>query len=470
VGKLTVSYLIKPGENIHAKFWSEDKMVRTRLFNQRLGFRTSCLLAIISMSCSMSFAASLSVDSVVDAINNQKILAAGSRMSVQIDKEHVTVSTYRQTKETDKTNKIQAIFIAKAIMDLSPSVTRVSVYFFDSASSLSKYKQINVTSGDIKAYEGDQLTQDQLLSSIEIKDGQLADESSRISNYVGSRRQSYQVEASLHDNEVLLRTYLEGATPPEELKYQALKLAAEALTAASSENVQTLRVDFIDPTDSSIREVVFQPQSVSELRGKVSAILGAIPIVAKKADVTNITVVEGVSKEQRLELLERIKTLSSNGVGVTSFLTLFKSIEQDVPSGDSVKVGAGIEKLSNALAQQEQASKDAKNRPVTKVPEKIKVVSSAPVGHLVEPRDATRWALGGGPILLSRVVSDPDGYITEIESRFPGGGKADDDPKFAKAVLYFWKALQANNRTDDAARFQQRYSAIIAKHPAFLKL
>ena len=452
-------------------------MVRTRLslnprYGFNTGFRTSCLLAIISMSCSMSFAASLSVDSVVDAINNQKILAAGSRMSVQIDNEHVTVSTYRQTKETDKTNKIQAIFIAKAIMDLAPSVTRVSVYFFDSGSSLSKYKQINVTSGDIKAYEGDQLTQDQLLSSIEIKDGQLADESSRISNYVGSRRQSYQVEASLHDNEILLRTYLEGATPPEELKYQALKLAAEALTAASSEKVQTLRVDFIDPTDSSVREVVLQPQAVNELRGKVSAILGAIPIVAKKADVTEIAVVEGVSKEQRVALLERIKALSANGVGVTSFLTLFKSIEQDVPSGDSVKVGAGIEKLSNALVQQEQASKDAKNRPVIKAPEKAKVVAStAPVGHLVEPRDASRWALGGAPILLPRVINDPDAYISEIESRFPGGsGKAEDDPKFAKAVLYFWKALQANSRPEDALRFQQRYSTIMGKHPAFSKL
>ena len=423
----------------------------------------TCLAALSLAAIGSASFAALSNDDVITAVTNQKILAPGSRMSVKIDNEHLIISTYRQTKETDKTNKVQAVLIAKAVTDIAPNITRVSVYFFDST-SLSKYKQVDVTAGDVKAYTGDQLTLDQLLSSVEIKDGQIADEAGKISNYLDSRKPEYPVTATFNkDNtELVLNTKIEGWTSALDCKYRALKLAYESLDAGSS-TVKLVRVDFGDPADSSsIREVSFEPNSIKALIDKLDNTLGPVAMVARKADLTITTVAEGVLKSQRTELLNRINKLAAGGAGVAPFLAAFKRIEDIVGAGDEAKVDAEIKHLSEALDTQEQRAKDAKNKPVTKTTISI---AAAPVQ--MAPR-VKRWVLGIEPILDPRVLRDPDGYIQELQTKVDTRAlRAEDNPKFYAALAYFAQTLRANNRVDDAAKFEQRLAAIKARHANF---
>jgi hypothetical protein len=114
----------------------------------------SMSLTLISSIKIPALAASFSLTDaeVVNALEKAKILAPSIRLNARVSPDEVIIATYKNPKAEDKDCKIDAVLIAKAVMDLAPGeVPRVTVYFY-SSSTLSKYKQVEVTAGDVKAF------------------------------------------------------------------------------------------------------------------------------------------------------------------------------------------------------------------------------------------------------------------------------------------------------------------------------
>ena len=99
---------------------------------------------------------------LVSAIEKAKVLSTGTRVAASVNGAEAYVSTYRNARATDDDCKIEAILVAKTIMDLAPAdISRVTVYFYN-ALRLNKRKEVAVTAGDVKAFGAGQLSQEQL--------------------------------------------------------------------------------------------------------------------------------------------------------------------------------------------------------------------------------------------------------------------------------------------------------------------
>ena len=78
------------------------------------------------------------------------------------------MSTLRNPKATDQDCKIDAVLLAKTIMDAYPrDVSRTRMMFSDSNSGT--MSEIMVTTGDVKAYATGTISKDDLLTSLELK-------------------------------------------------------------------------------------------------------------------------------------------------------------------------------------------------------------------------------------------------------------------------------------------------------------
>jgi hypothetical protein len=437
--------------------------------NAKRNMNRSLLSAIVCLICSIQGssqavqAAALSSAGVVNAINQADVFAGESRFSVKVDGEHVSISTYKPSIQDDTENKMQSIFATKAIMEAAPGqVTRVSFYYYDyDHLSSGKYKQVDVTAGDIKAFGSGQLKEQELLSSISITEGQLPDEASRISSYLASK-QDYPVTTTLKDDEIVINSQIDNRSSQTDFKYRALKLATEAVDAAPR-TIKRVRVDLATRRENEVREVAFNVAVLKSIMSRLNEALAPVTIISRK-DATAITPVEGVLKPQREELLKRINELARNGVGVTPFLTAFAAMEKQVAGGDESKIGNEIKRLSDSVETQEKAYKDAK----TAKPTTPKAAESSAAPPVAPSQKISRWILGTEPILESRVLNDPDAYIKELEAKVTTPQtKPDDNPRFAGALMFFAQTLRAHNRPDDAVRFEQRLAQIRAKHPKF---
>lgn len=105
---------------------------------------------------------------VRDAIVKSKALRAELGVSVRVAGSEVTVSTYRHPGASEDDCKIDAVLVAKAVIDSDPAnFSRVKVVFVDRSDS-SRSRQAIVTAGDVKAFGAGGTSRDQLLASISL--------------------------------------------------------------------------------------------------------------------------------------------------------------------------------------------------------------------------------------------------------------------------------------------------------------
>lgn len=101
-------------------------------------------------------------------VEDAKILSPDYRMQASINGKEVVITTYLNPKATDNDCKIDAVLIAKKVMDADPAeVDLVKIIYYDS-SNVKKYRQVTVRSGDVKAFGSGQISQDTLLADIEL--------------------------------------------------------------------------------------------------------------------------------------------------------------------------------------------------------------------------------------------------------------------------------------------------------------
>lgn len=114
----------------------------------------------------------LSDAGAVALIEKSKIVGADAHVQARVGPGEVALSLYRNPKANDKDCKIDAILMAKALMDAEPkTITKVKVRFYDPANRTS-YREVNVGTGVVKAFGQGRVSTDELLSSVVIDRGE----------------------------------------------------------------------------------------------------------------------------------------------------------------------------------------------------------------------------------------------------------------------------------------------------------
>jgi len=428
---------------------------------------SSLLVNEENASASDGVQATVTGQEVVAAINKAKLLAPGVGVRAQMKGTQAFVSTYRNAQATDKDCKIDSILIARTVIEgMSSNVSRVTIYFYNS-SDPTKFKSVSVSAGDVKAFGTQQVSNDALLASLPINE---ESSSTNLSSYLeGTQTSDHPIEVAIKDDILNLSTQIDSWASSRDCKYQALTLAEKALEAAPA-TIKKIQVRFADPANSgSVREVSFDPATVKALSNQVDSTFFTLNIVATVAapqagDISGLTAVAGVLRDSRAQLLARIQKLAKEGVGVMPYITAFGAIEQQVPGGDETKLSDSIKRLSDALDSQEKAAKAAKEHQTKPVVAQKK--STTPPRITWSPE--SRWVLGTGEIDTSRVLREPDAYVSEIETRLNAANpRANDNPKFYHALRFFAQTLYEDKQYDAVSKLLDRIAQIQYRHPNF---
>ncbi len=409
-------------------------------------------------------------EDIVSAIKKEHILAPGARLNAQVKGDVATVSTFRHVKANDKDLKIDAVLMSRAIMNLDSSINRVIFYFFNNV-DLTKYRQISVSTGDVKAFASGQVSKDDLLTSLPLEFKQTEDPNAKVENAMQAGETvgvGHRLDSAIVGNEIDVSTDLNASASLRDMKFAALQLAERALSVAPA-NIKTVKIAFADPSHpGAIKNVVLDSNTIKSLNESVQAVFAKVTITAGAAATTS-TVVPGFLKDERQALLERINELAKNGVGIGVIKGIFDGIEKSVAAGTSeADVTKLVGNLSSNLTALEKANKAAKAMQATKM------ASSGPRPKIKPPtRRMSRWAFGIEPIQDASVLADPVTYLGEIEKRLAVADAAknmrvEDDKRFHDGLQYFIQVLATDpSKQSQQVEIERRLARIQQRHPEF---
>ncbi len=403
----------------------------------------------------------ISPSEIVSAIKQAQFLAPGSSLNVRVDGDQVYVSTFKHSNE-DKDCKIDATLIAKSVFDLSPEgFARVTCYFY--GKDMSSCQEVSVSAGDIKSFAAGTMTQEQLLASITVKNVAVKSDSDRIARQlesnVISRANDYHISET--KDGLTVSTGLDSWVSDEDAKFEALRIAVNALAAKPT--AQKITVNFVDPASRiENREITFASASLDGLWRPIQTSLAALPLTKKAPviELASIKTLKGPLQAERDALLDKLHEMEKNGIGVAPFLKIFVGIEQSVKSNADVKaLTDSINRLKSSIEDQLKRSASAKDRPkaVTKTPDPVPASTS---GKAVGA--GNRWLKAGvAPLIPDEVVAGPDAVAARIEASYPAGER---DPRYVGVLQQIAEILAKNNKSADAARFQQKAAELKSKN------
>jgi hypothetical protein len=438
---------------------------------------TSNLLLSVSLSSLLASGlplilpaqAAVSSADIVNVVEKAKILSTGTRVAAALNGTEAYISTYKNAKATDNDCKIEAVLIAKTVMDLSPTdITRVTVYFYSSA-NINKRKFVTVTAGDVKAFGSGQLGQEQLLSSLTVKDEEVNDPAARLNTYLQQRetlRNKRTYDTKLNGSTMVVTADIDPQTSERDLKFEAFRIAERALDAGSNSGAKSVTVCFTDAaTRGTVQQVTFEESQLKSIGNSITSALNSIQMaaVASKIDAQSLSTGDGDEKESRDKILTMIKNLDKNGVGVQPFLKSFFDIEALAATDGNPALKPAIARLTATLQEQEARSKNAKDfKPVGK--EQPKVVEEKAPEHTEAPSTKktkiSRWAGGNSAFTDAEILSDVDRAIDAQVASMGGLQQAEQNRNFAKVLYRAYEVLHNNNREDDANRIMKRYAEL----------
>jgi hypothetical protein len=428
----------------------------------------------------------ISKNEIVTAIDKAKILAPGISVNADVSKDHVSVSTYRNSRANDDDIKIEAALIAKTVLELAPKeIARVSVFFF-SAINLKNYREVAVTAGDIKAFSAGATNEKQLISSLKIIEPQMSFNERQLVEEI-SRIQAAKQEAPVvtrKDDEVDVVGTLDSSQSAGDYELEAFKMARKALEESDPAGIRVVKLTLKDPAkQGEIRTVTFNANDIKLLSTNMKSIFDSVEVAVTadkgpyvsiiqsfptgKIDIDKLVTAPGEMEDERQTLLFRIRDLSEQGVGVKPFLEQYVAIEEELTKASAKKLAEDIATLSELLDKQELNLKISKEFRPIHGKNGQQAVSTQPSTTFVP--SAVR-DLGTGERdenLEQKIVKNPDGMILYFENELRRRGKsAEDHPRFLTILDFFSSTLRANNRPDDAAKFEARAKAIRARHQA----
>lgn len=423
--------------------------------------RMAMLACGAALWLSLPAMAALNSSDVVNAIKKAQFLDESIQLNARIDGDQILVSTFRNPHYTEGDLKIDAIMIAQAVLDVSPSAARITTYFY--GTDLSQYQEVSVTAGDVKAFISGGVGKDQLLAGIKVETKKHESNSDKIANQLQSSyfaRPDFKV--SMQQGSVVeITTPTASWVSDEECKLNALTLAFNSMNALP-EGTRQLKIVMVDPSGKSeTRSFTFNTPEVTDMWRSVQSTLGSL-VVAKQAptiDVQSLKVVEGPGKAEREKLLARLKELHKEGVGVAPFVQAFLTIEKNAKAGDEANVIESVKRLEANLVDQEKAMALAKQKRQATPKAPVATNNAAPAGR------RSRWAATGDqPIIENEVLQNPASVISKLANSLGQGFRSpDENPKFLIALDQISSILRQHNRAADAAVYEQRAAAMRSK-------
>jgi hypothetical protein len=422
-------------------------------------FNSLALATLISIGLS-SFSnyaaqAAVTVNQIVNAVEQAKILANGTGVRAAINGSEVYISTYRNSRANDNDCKIEALLIAKTTIDLAPSdIGRVTVYFHN-ALNRNKRKVVSVTVGDVKAFGSGQMGKEQLLASLTIKDDEVNDPATRLTAYLQQResgRSRKHIDTNLVGETVEVIADLDNDMTERDMRYEALKIAEKAIETAGS-SVKKVKISFADPAmKGSFRQIDFDANQLKGLDNSLQSALTNVQIVTvnTKVDVQSLATADGADKELRDKALDKLKSLDSKGVGISPFVRAFFDVERLVAAGSDDEAHTAIVRLISALDEQEERAKNAKEIKPTK-----STTTTAATDVKKNGARPNRFA-GGSAMPESEILTDPDRALKRQEDEL-------GDPLNSRILGVYSNiitTLTKNNRAADAQRFTQKMNDI----------
>lgn len=123
---------------------------------------------ITGFSPAPGIAAQLHQTELVTLLRDAKIVNPEYRLDVVVSDKEVTVLTKRNPKATDSDCKINAVLMGKTLMDAHiKDISRVKVLY--SVEGADACDEVVVRAGDVKSFDAGSITEEQLLSSLEIE-------------------------------------------------------------------------------------------------------------------------------------------------------------------------------------------------------------------------------------------------------------------------------------------------------------
>jgi hypothetical protein len=105
---------------------------------------------------------------LLSLVRSAKILDPEYPIHVTLENKEATLTTVRNPKATEQDCKIDAVLVAKTVMDTYPKdVARIKLVL--STGNSDAMHEVTVTTGDIKAYATGTISKDDLLTSLELK-------------------------------------------------------------------------------------------------------------------------------------------------------------------------------------------------------------------------------------------------------------------------------------------------------------
>jgi hypothetical protein len=164
------------------------------------GRTISCLVVAAILECGFGSMALSQLESdpsaekLSEVVRKSKILKPDSPLQIVIEGKEVRITTLRGAKSTDQDCKIDAALIAKNIFEAFPKkITRVKTQF--GSPEKNALDQVTVTEGDVKAFGSGAISENELLSSLELLN--VISESKTESNRIGVKAGPFEPQRSL---------------------------------------------------------------------------------------------------------------------------------------------------------------------------------------------------------------------------------------------------------------------------------
>jgi len=423
---------------------------------------------------------------LVDAIEKAEIIPKGSPITAAQDHEQAVVSTFKNKRANDNDCKIDAVLIARALMDGFPEqVTRVTVYFYNT--TLSKYKEVAVSAGDVKAFASGAESKDQLLSSLTIRESQVTDSGSKLARYLDSSttlRSNRPIQTRVNGNLLEITSTIEPWVGERDLKLEAIRIADRA-SEVSSPTVRKIRISFIDTANpNKIRQIDMDVQALTSLQNNIQTLLQPVQIAEVKAgsssyqdvvagkeqgpskvDVQTLEAIAGYMQDERGKLVEKIRALDKLGVGVVPFVDSFLAIEETVKNGEENKATDMISRLTAVLEEQEKTHKLAqefKPEPVKKT--NAPPPAATPSQTQVDTGPSIDGPADFGPHIAANLLANHKMWMAYYAHRWNRKGHTPEDfPNYLKLVQFCGVTLRKANRIAEAEVYEKQ-AVEIQKH------
>lgn len=437
-------------------------------------------LSFLASSFLLPASASITGADVVSAIDKSKILDASIRVNAQVTPGVVYVSTYKNPKANDKDCKIEAVLLAKTVMELDATVPRVEIRFYNQ-NALSKYKKISVSAGDVKAFASGTMSEEQLISSLVLSEEETTDPGARLTSHLQENeyvRKKKEVSSRIDGKKIIVSTGLDPALDDVYLKLEALKLAKQGIEAVP-EGIEEVEVTFYDGSSAlENRLIAFKKEDILSLNASVSKALETSELKTVKAESLSVAalniqkyvVKDGKLKSEREELLKRIRALNDAGVGYGKTVPeLFVEIENNVDKLDETPLKDKLRALSDLVGKFEENLKKAKDIKPSAGGTSSSSASSAGTPAANPGAQGTPRPVGGPGIenLESLILANPDGFLAEnarkLAARSPNKN-GEDHPNYMITMRLVIKTLKDKGRTAEASKIEAHMNEIMQRN------